>query len=211
MLMAGLGAMARQQNATLDEKAIVISVPTEGEIYVGNERLSLTKVVDRVRELLKSRPPAEQTVYIKASRGLSYGQVVSIIDKLREAGIEQIGLVAEQEKETPREADRHALAQDPPSAAPAQQQPPNEADAETPLVVKVTMTAKGQLRINLGGRPVRLADLEAATRRRLTNRRDKTVFVLAPMRARYAEVVRIVDVLKGAGAGPIGLQLDYLQ
>ena len=73
------------------------------------------------------------------------------------------------------------------------------------------MTAKGQLRINLGGRPVRLADLEAATRRRLTNRRDKTVFVLAPMRARYAEVVRIVDVLKGAGAGPIGLQLDYLQ
>lgn len=211
VLLSGVGARAWQQNARLDDKSVVISVPTEGEIYLGQERLPLNEVAGRVREVLKGRPPAEQTVYIKASRGLAYGYVVSIIDRLREAGIEQIGLVAESDKEARRDADRNARPQDQRPASPSQQQPPNEADAEGPLVVKVTLTAKGLLRIKLNERAVRLANLEAAARRRLANRQDKTVTVLAPQRASYAEVVRIVDALKGAGASPIGLQLDYLQ
>ena len=70
---------------------------------------------------------------------------------------------------------------------------------------------KGQLRIKVNNRPVRLADLEAAVRRQLADRQDKTVFLLAPMRLRYDRIVQVVDALKGAGASPIGLQLDYLQ
>jgi biopolymer transport protein ExbD len=209
--LTGVGAMARQQISMLDDKAIIISIPSEGESYVGNERLSVKGIVERVRERLKGRPPAEQTVYIKASRDVSYGHIVSIIDQLREAGIERIGLVAENSKPTPRDDDRTARPQDQPPAPPARQQPPNEANTETPLVVKVTLTTKGQLRIKVNERLVRLADLESAVRRQLADRHDKTVFLLAPMRIRYERVVSIVDALKGAGASPIGLQLDYLQ
>jgi biopolymer transport protein ExbD len=39
---------------------------------------------------------------------------------------------------------------------------------------------------------------------------QKTVFVKAPRSIPYGEVTRIVDILKGAGADPIGLQLDGL-
>jgi biopolymer transport protein ExbD len=39
---------------------------------------------------------------------------------------------------------------------------------------------------------------------------EKTVFVKAPRSMRYGEVVRVIDAIKGAGANPVGLQVDDL-
>ena len=43
-----------------------------------------------------------------------------------------------------------------------------------------------------------------------SERIEKTVFIKAPRNMRYGEVIRVMDGLKGTGAGPIGLQLDAL-
>lgn len=40
---------------------------------------------------------------------------------------------------------------------------------------------------------------------------EKTVFIKAPRGMRYGEVMQVMDGLKGAGADPIGLQLDDLK
>ena len=40
---------------------------------------------------------------------------------------------------------------------------------------------------------------------------QKTVFVKAPRAIPYGEVMKIIDAIKGAGAEPIGLQLDGLK
>jgi biopolymer transport protein ExbD len=39
---------------------------------------------------------------------------------------------------------------------------------------------------------------------------EKTVFIKAPRAIPYADVMGVLDVIKGAGAGPIGLQIDDL-
>ena len=39
---------------------------------------------------------------------------------------------------------------------------------------------------------------------------EKTVFIKAPRTLSYGEVARVIDWLKGAGAEPVGLQLDDL-
>ena len=39
---------------------------------------------------------------------------------------------------------------------------------------------------------------------------QKTVFIKAPRSIPYGEVTKIIDAIKGAGADPIGLQLDSL-
>ena len=39
---------------------------------------------------------------------------------------------------------------------------------------------------------------------------ERTVFIKAPRSLPYADVVRVLDSLKGAGASPIGLQIDDL-
>lgn len=45
----------------------------------------------------------------------------------------------------------------------------------------------------------------------LENRPDKTVFIKAPQKVAYGDIVRVIDVVKGAGAEPIGLQVDFLE
>lgn len=39
---------------------------------------------------------------------------------------------------------------------------------------------------------------------------ERTVFIKAPRMISYADVVRVLDAIKGAGATPVGLQIDYL-
>ena len=39
---------------------------------------------------------------------------------------------------------------------------------------------------------------------------ERTVFIKAPRSLPYADVVRVLDSLKGAGASPVGLQIDDL-
>ena len=42
------------------------------------------------------------------------------------------------------------------------------------------------------------------------SRVQKTVFLKAPRSIKYGEVARVLDGIKGAGAGPVGLQIDDL-
>ena len=39
---------------------------------------------------------------------------------------------------------------------------------------------------------------------------ERTVFIKAPRSIPYADVMRVLDGIKGAGAGPVGLQIDDL-
>ena len=42
------------------------------------------------------------------------------------------------------------------------------------------------------------------------DRIEKTVFVKAPRAMKYGDVVKVIDAIKGAGANPVGLQVDDL-
>ena len=39
---------------------------------------------------------------------------------------------------------------------------------------------------------------------------ERTVFIKAPRSMHYGEVVKVIDAIKGAGASPVGLQIDDL-
>jgi len=44
----------------------------------------------------------------------------------------------------------------------------------------------------------------------MEQRIEKTVFVKAPRTMKYGDVVKVIDAIKGAGANPVGLQVDDL-
>src|SRR6266852_1431862 len=52
--------------------------------------------------------------------------------------------------------------------------------------------------------------MEAATNIPEDQRIEKTVFVKAPRALKYGDVVKVIDAIKGAGASPVGLQVDDL-
>lgn len=52
--------------------------------------------------------------------------------------------------------------------------------------------------------------METATTVPEDQRIEKTVFVKAPRALKYGDVVKVIDAIKGAGASPVGLQVDDL-
>lgn len=87
-------------NITKDT-AVVVSIPGEGGYYVGrdfvgNDRNRLIEVIKSRMKALKPSDP--QVVYIKGGQTVNYGEVVTAIDSIREAGFEQLGLVADKKK-----------------------------------------------------------------------------------------------------------------
>lgn len=52
--------------------------------------------------------------------------------------------------------------------------------------------------------------METRTDLALPDRIEKTVFVKAPLSVKYGDIVRVINAVKGAGANPIGLQIDDL-
>jgi biopolymer transport protein ExbD/biopolymer transport protein TolR len=83
----------------IKETSAVVAIPKDGEIYIGRDRVTPEDLPNRLSAILKDKPPADQVVYVKSSVTVTYGAVVNVIDTIREAGYDRIGLVAEKEKE----------------------------------------------------------------------------------------------------------------
>lgn len=80
------------------DTSAVVSIPADGDFYIGRDKVAQTDIPQKITNILKSRPPNEQIVYVKSGKLVKYGTVVSVIESIREAGFERIGLVAEKEK-----------------------------------------------------------------------------------------------------------------
>ncbi len=87
-------------NITKDT-AVVVSIPSDGAYYVGRDLIvGKDKLIQTIKNRMSALKPSDpHVVYIKGGTNVSYGEVVNVIDSIREAGFDQIGLVAEKKKE----------------------------------------------------------------------------------------------------------------
>ena len=79
--------------------SVVISIPTDGEYYIGKKRVQIEQLGDEVDHILdKTKNAQERIVYIKGGVGVGYGDVVNVINKIKKLGVDKIGLVADKKK-----------------------------------------------------------------------------------------------------------------
>ena len=83
----------------IKDTSAVVAIPYNGEYYIGRDRVALADIPQKVKTILKDKPVPDQVVYVKSGTGVKYGEVVAVIDSIREAGFDRIGLVAEKEKQ----------------------------------------------------------------------------------------------------------------
>jgi biopolymer transport protein TolR len=83
----------------IKDNSIVIAIPTDGEYYLGKDKIAKDQVKDKVEKLLENiKKEEDKIVYIKSGVGVSYGDVVNIINEVRALGVDKIGLVADKKK-----------------------------------------------------------------------------------------------------------------
>ena len=74
---------------------VVVGVTADGRLHLNSVTLADDELASRAREALETA--REKIVYLKADKDAAYGRVMAAMDALREAGIEDIGLIAEAE------------------------------------------------------------------------------------------------------------------
>jgi biopolymer transport protein TolR len=83
----------------IKESSIVISVPSDGEYYLGKQKIAREQLTEKVDSMLKNiKNDQDRIVYIKSGVGVSYGDVVNVINEVRKLGVDKIGLVADKKK-----------------------------------------------------------------------------------------------------------------
>jgi len=88
-----------EQGDITNERAVVVSIPFAGSYYIGRDQVSKDDLVEVIKNRMKLRRPDEpQAVYIRGGIGVPYGDVVDVINSVRNAGFQEIGLVAEKLK-----------------------------------------------------------------------------------------------------------------
>ena len=93
------------------QNSLVISIPNDGEFYLGKVRYNIDlkqkndperkRLMDDLKKVIDKKEEKDRIVYIKSGINVSYGQVVGIIDVIRDpeaGGVTQIGLVADRKK-----------------------------------------------------------------------------------------------------------------
>jgi biopolymer transport protein ExbD/biopolymer transport protein TolR len=83
----------------IKDTSAVVSITPDDKIFFGRDPVTKEDLAKKIGNILKDKLPAEQVVYVKSDKLVKYGTVVGVIDTIREAGYERIGLVAEKEKE----------------------------------------------------------------------------------------------------------------
>jgi biopolymer transport protein TolR len=83
----------------IKESSIVISIPNDGQYYLGKIPVAREQLTDKVDTMLKGiKNDQDRIVYIKSGVGVSYGDVVTVINEVRKLGVDKIGLVADKKK-----------------------------------------------------------------------------------------------------------------
>ena len=74
--------------------AIVIAVTRDGKCYLSTTQVAAADLPPKVKDLLINR--LDKTVFVRADSRARYGRVVEVVDNLRAAGVDQLGLLTEQ-------------------------------------------------------------------------------------------------------------------
>ena len=72
---------------------LVLSVNRDGLVYVQDEPIHPSQLIERLTPLLEARD--EDTVFLKGDRELPYGTIMEILVILNKGGILQVGMVTE--------------------------------------------------------------------------------------------------------------------
>jgi biopolymer transport protein TolR len=72
---------------------LVLSINRDGIIYIQEEPVHPSRLVERLGPILTAR--GDRSVFVKGDKDLPYGKVIEVLDLLHRGGIREVGMVTE--------------------------------------------------------------------------------------------------------------------
>jgi biopolymer transport protein TolR len=78
------------------EDALLVSITRDGKVYFGSEQITVDNLTTKVKDRLANK--MDKRVYVKADMRARFGSVVGVVDSVRAAGVDDLGLLTDQKK-----------------------------------------------------------------------------------------------------------------
>jgi biopolymer transport protein TolR len=75
------------------DDAVIVAISASGDIFLRHNKVDISQVTRGVRDLISDK--ADKTVFIKSDGRAKYGDVVKVVDEIRSAGVDNIGLLTD--------------------------------------------------------------------------------------------------------------------
>jgi len=80
------------------EDALIVAVMRNGDVFFGNDRINPDQLTNKIKDRIANR--VNKTVYLRADARAKYKSVVDVVDNVRAAGVDDLGLLTDQKKQT---------------------------------------------------------------------------------------------------------------
>jgi biopolymer transport protein ExbD/biopolymer transport protein TolR len=79
------------------EDALLVAINREDKIFFGTDPIKVDDLTQKVKDRLANK--TDKRVFIKADARAKFGWVVEVVDNVRAAGVDQLGLLTDQKKQ----------------------------------------------------------------------------------------------------------------
>jgi biopolymer transport protein ExbD/biopolymer transport protein TolR len=86
--------------------AVMVAITRDGKVYLGSNLILPEDLPPKVKDMLTNK--LDKTVFVRADQRARYEKVVDVVDNLRAAGVDQLGLLTEQVQEKGKPAEGEA-------------------------------------------------------------------------------------------------------
>ena len=108
MLSKGLSVELAKVNNPADmpdadkDDAVIVGISEAGDVYLGSAKSDISQIADQVRDRLSNK--LDKTVFVKSDGRAKYGDVVKVVDEIRSAGVDNVGLITDRAEQSRRAA-----------------------------------------------------------------------------------------------------------
>lgn len=85
-----------RQLAAKKQDPLVITVQTNGDIYIGETKVALDEIAAKLKGIAKNG--YDDTIFVKGDKGANYGAVLKVMGRIVEGGFTKVSFVSELEQ-----------------------------------------------------------------------------------------------------------------
>lgn len=212
---------AQAQPEANNEKAVVVTIKPGGEVFVGGKSLKPEEVFTEVN---KTREQVLSPVFVSADATAAYGDILKAFQPLRDE-VRSLFLLVQSADGKPMALEvvlqRKPEIENLPADKDEPPPPPGYGTSDA-LKTKMLVTLGKDGKLKLINDEVTFDTLKTKLAAMLKDNETKkiyregtedvykTVYIKAPRLAKYADIIKILDEVTGAGADPVYLQMDDL-
>jgi biopolymer transport protein ExbD/biopolymer transport protein TolR len=84
------------------DDAVIVGISEAGDVYLGSTKSDISQIADEVRDRISNK--LDKTVFVKSDGRAKYGDVVKVVDEIRSAGVDNVGLITDRAEQNRRTA-----------------------------------------------------------------------------------------------------------